>query len=122
MLANRHLPPGVDTTPSKTHFAVATVASGALIFLVKSNKFPTTVNLVRSLSSFSGFTLQNILPYVNFLSLGTCYLRMNMTAFVPFNPLKLSQFFCKGSFLNFPLWDFDHMPVFLGRYRDLKGN
>ena len=62
MSANRHLPPGVDTTLLKTHFAVVTDAVGALIFPVKSNKFPSTVNLVRSFYSFSGFISQTILP------------------------------------------------------------
>ena len=33
-----------------------------LRFPVKSNKFPPTVNLVRSFSSFSGFVSQTILP------------------------------------------------------------
>ena len=55
MSANRHLPPGVDTTLLKTHFAVLTDAVGDLKFPVKYNKFLPTVNLVRSLSSFSGF-------------------------------------------------------------------
>ena len=62
MSANRHLAPGVDTTLLKTHFAVVTDAVGALRFPVKSNKFPPTVNLVRSFSSFSGFISQTILP------------------------------------------------------------
>ena len=56
MSANRHLSRGVDTTLLKTHFAVVTDAVGALRSPVKSNKFPHTVNLVRSFSSFSGFT------------------------------------------------------------------
>ena len=71
MSDNRHLVPGVDTTLLKTHFAVVTDAVGALRLPVKSNKFPSTVNLVRSFSSFSGFTLHTIFPYVTFLSLGT---------------------------------------------------
>ena len=54
MSADRHLDPGVDITLLKTHYAVVTDAVGALRFPMKSNKFPTTVNLVRSLSSFSG--------------------------------------------------------------------
>ena len=66
MSDNRHLAPGLDTTLLKTHFAVVTDAVGALILPVNSNKFPPTVNLVRSLSSFSGFTLHTILPYVTF--------------------------------------------------------
>ena len=70
MLANRHLPPVVDTTLLNTHFAVATNAAGALIYPVKSNKFPPTVNIVRYFSSFSGFTSHNIFPYVTFLSFG----------------------------------------------------
>ena len=52
MSANRHLAPGVNTTLLKTHFSVVTDAVGALRFPVKSNKFPSTVNLVRSLSFF----------------------------------------------------------------------
>ena len=86
MLANRHLAPVVDTTLLKTHFSVVTDDVGELRFTVKSNKFPPTVNLVCFFSSFSGFTLRNILPYVNFLSLGTWALRMKMTIFVPFTP------------------------------------
>ena len=66
MSANGHLAPRVDTTLLKTHFAVANDAVGALRFPVKSNKFPPTVNSVRSFTSFSGFTLQTILPYVTF--------------------------------------------------------
>ena len=73
ILANRHLAPGIDTTPLKTHFAVATDAVVALRLPVKSNKFPPTVNLVRSYSSFSGFTLHNILPYVTFYLLGLVF-------------------------------------------------
>ena len=84
MSANRNLAPGVDTTLMKTHFAVVTDAVGALRFPVKSNNFPPTVNLVRSFSSFYGFSSQTILPYVTFLSLGTRYLVINMTIFVPF--------------------------------------
>ena len=71
MSANRHLAPGFDTTLLKTHFTVVTDAVGELIFPVKSNKFPPTVNFVRSFSYFSGFTSQTIFPYVTFLSLGT---------------------------------------------------
>ena len=56
MSTNRHLAPGVDTTLLKTHFAVVTDAVGAIRFPEKSNKFPPTVNLVRSLSSFYGLT------------------------------------------------------------------
>ena len=62
MYASRHLAPGVETTLLKTHFSVVTDDVGALIFPVKSNKFPPTVNLVRSFSSFSGFISQTILP------------------------------------------------------------
>ena len=51
MYANRHLAPGVDTTLLNTQFAVVNDAVGALRFPVKSNKFPPTVNLVRSFSS-----------------------------------------------------------------------
>ena len=71
MSANRHLSPGVDNALLKTHFAVVTDAVGALIFPVKSNKFPPTVNLMQYFSSFSGFTSYTIFPYVTFLSLGT---------------------------------------------------
>ena len=73
MSANRHLAPGVDTTRLKTHFAVVTDAVVALIFHVKSNKFPPNVNLVRSFSSFYGFTSHTILPYVTFYLLGICF-------------------------------------------------
>ena len=66
MSANRHLDPGVDTTLLKTQFEVATDAVGALRLPVKSNKFLLTVNLVRSFSSFSGFTLNTIFPYITF--------------------------------------------------------
>ena len=87
MSADRHLAPGVDTTMLKTHFAVLTDAVGALRFPVNSNKFPTTVNLVRSFSSFSGFASHTILPYVTFLSFGTFVLGMKITVFVPFTIL-----------------------------------
>ena len=66
MLANRHLAPGVDTTLLKTHFEVVNDAVGALRFPVESNNFPPTVNLVHSLSYFSGFTSHTILLYVTF--------------------------------------------------------
>ena len=66
LMSNRHLAPGVDTTLLKTNFAVVTDAVGPLRFTVKSKTFPPTVNLVCSLSSFSGFTLHIILPYVTF--------------------------------------------------------
>ena len=56
MSAKRHLSPVVDTTLLKAHFSVVTDSVGALAFPVKPNKFPPTVNMVRSLSSFSGFT------------------------------------------------------------------
>ena len=62
MSANRHLAPGVDTTLLKTHFTVVTDAVGDLRFPVNSNKFPPTVNLVRSFYSFYGFISQTILP------------------------------------------------------------
>ena len=78
---------GVDTTLLKTHFVVATDAVGALRFPVKSNKFLPTVNLVCSLSSFSGCTLHTILPYVTFLYFGTCVLGMKIIIFVPFTIL-----------------------------------
>ena len=66
MSADRHLAPGVDTTLLKTHFSVVTDAVGALIFPVNSNKFPPTVNMVRSFPSFSGFNPHIILPYDTF--------------------------------------------------------
>ena len=66
MSANRHLDPEVDTTLLKTHCSVVTDAVVGLRFPVKSNKFLPTVNLVLSFSSFSGFTLQNIFPYITF--------------------------------------------------------
>ena len=84
MSDNRHLAHGVDTTLLKTHFTVVSDEVGALRFPVKSNNFLTTVNLVCSLSSFSAFTSHTILPYVNFLSFGTCVLGMEMTVFIPF--------------------------------------
>ena len=84
MSANKHLSPGVDTTMLKTHFSVVTDAVGVLIFPVKSNKFPPTVNIVRYFSSFSGFTLHTIFPYANFLSFGIRSLGMKTTVFVPF--------------------------------------
>ena len=62
MSASRHLDPGVETTLLKTHFAVVNDDLGELIFTVKSNKFPPTVNIVRYFSSFSGFISQTILP------------------------------------------------------------
>ena len=71
MSANRHLAPGVDTKMLNTHFAVMTDAVVALRFPMKPNKFPPTVNIVRSFSYFYGFILHNILPCVIFLSLGT---------------------------------------------------
>ena len=55
MSANRHLAPGVDTTLLKTHFNVVNDDVGELRFPVKSNKFPPTVNIVRSFYSFSGY-------------------------------------------------------------------
>ena len=71
MSANKHLAPGVDTTLLKKHLVVVTDAAGELRFPVKSKKFLTTVNLVRSFSFFYGFTLHTIFPYVTFLSFGT---------------------------------------------------
>ena len=84
MSANRHLVPVVYTTLLKTHFSVVTDAVGELRFPMKSNKSPPTVNLVLYISSFSGFTLHNILPYVTFLSFGTCVLEIKITLFFPF--------------------------------------
>ena len=71
MSANRNLAPGVDTTLLNMHFKVLMDAVGEMRFPVKSNKFPPTVNLVRSFFSFSGFTSHTIFPYVTFLSFGT---------------------------------------------------
>ena len=87
MFSNRHLAPGVDTTLLKTYFSVATDAVGALIFSVKSNNFLPTVNMVRSLFSFSGLTLHTFVPYMPFLSFGPCVLGMKVTVFVPFTVL-----------------------------------
>ena len=84
MSANRHLSPGVDTTLLMTYFCVVTDAVGAMRFPVIFNKFPPTVNLVRSFSFFSGYNFHNIFPYGNFLSVGTCFLEMKITIFVPF--------------------------------------
>ena len=83
MLANRHLVNWVDTKLLNTHWAVLTDAVGALRFPVKCNKFPPTINLMRSFSSFSGFTSQTIFSYVTFLCLGTLNLGIKMTIFVP---------------------------------------
>ena len=66
MSDNIDLAPGVYTTLFRNHFLVVTDAVGAPIFPLKSNKFPSTVNIVRSFSSFSGFNLHTILPYVTF--------------------------------------------------------
>ena len=76
---------------------MVTGAVGELIFPVKSNKFPPTVNPVRSLSFFSGFTLHTIFPYVNFSSFGTCVLEMKITAFVPFT-VMIPWDSCSSSF------------------------
>ena len=70
MSANRHPAPGFDITLLKTHFAVVTDAVGAMRFLVKSNNIPSTVNKVRSFSSFSGLTSHNILLYATFIFWG----------------------------------------------------
>ena len=117
MSASIHLAPGVETTLLKTHFAVVTDAVEALRFSVKSNKFPPTVNLVRSFSSFYGFISQTILPLVTFLSLGTLDFGINTTVCA----LDLSdslgyldQLVSKVSLPNFPLWALDNIPVFLG--------
>ena len=72
-IEDANLDPGVDTTLLKTRFSVLTDAVGALRFPAKSNKFPPTVNLVHSLSSFSCFTSHNILPYVNFYLWELCF-------------------------------------------------
>ena len=118
MSANRHLAPGVDTTLLNTHFSMVTDAVGGLRFYVKSNKFPPTVNIVRSFSSCSGFISQTILPYVNFLSLGTLDLGINMTVYVPLTSLMpwsscpnsfakdISQIFLSGN-LNRCLFSWD---------------
>ena len=66
MSSNRRLDPGVDTAPLNTNFAVVTDAVGALRSPLKYNKFPPSINLVRSFSSFSDFTMHTILPYVTF--------------------------------------------------------
>ena len=87
MSANRHLTHGVDTTLLKIHFSVVADAVEALRYPVKSNKFPPTVNLVRFFSSFSGFNLHTIFPYVTILSFGTCVFEMKITAFFPFTVL-----------------------------------
>ena len=108
MSANRHLAPGVDTTLLKKKNSVVNDAVGALIFPVKYNKFPPTVNLFHSLSSFSGFTSNTIFPYVTFLYFGTCVLGMKITVFIPFTVMiiwancpssfakDLSQIFLSG--------------------------
>ena len=84
-MANIHLDPGVDTTLLKTHFAVVTDAVGALRFPVKSNKFPLTINLVRSLSSFSSFASHTNFPYVTCLYFLTCVLEMKKNRIFPFH-------------------------------------
>ena len=71
MSDNRQLAPMVDTKLLRTYLVVVNDAVGALRFPVKSNKFPPTVNLMRSFSFLSVFNSHNILPYVTFLSLGT---------------------------------------------------
>ena len=76
MSANRHLDPGVDTTLLNTHFYVVTDAVGAMRFPMNSNKFPPNFNLVRSLSSFSGFTLHTVLTYVTFYILGLVFYKL----------------------------------------------
>ena len=76
MSANRHLAPGFDTILLKTNFSVVMDAVGGVIFPLKSNKSPPTVNLVRCLSSFSGFNLHTILSYVNFYSLVLVFLKL----------------------------------------------
>ena len=121
MSTNRHLDPGVDTTLLKTHFAVATDEVGVLRFPVKSKKFPPTVNLVHSLSYFSGFTLHTIFPHVTFY-----LLEMKMTVFVPFTIL-IPWDNCPSSFANylpqiFPVWAFYQMSVFLDNSRYFMGN
>ena len=76
MSANRHLAPGFDTKLLKNFFAELTDAVGALIFTVKSNKFPPTVNLVFSFSSFYDFNLHAIFLYVTFYLLGLVFLKL----------------------------------------------
>ena len=112
MSAKRHLAPGVDTTLSKAHFAVVTDAFGAVRFPVNSNKFPPTVNIVRSFSSFSGFTAHTIFSYIHFLYFGTWALGMKMTVFFSFTILipwsnlpssfanDISQIFLSGTFIR----------------------
>ena len=86
MSDSTHLAHGVDTTLLKIHFAMVTDAVGELRFLVKSNKFPPTVNIVRSLSSFSGFTSQNILPYVTFFVFGDLIFWIECDCICPLYP------------------------------------
>ena len=97
MSANTHLDPGVETTLPKTHFEVVTDAVGSIIFPVKSNKFPPTVNMVRSLYSFSGFSSHIIFPYVTFQYFGTCVLEMKITALVSLTVL-ITWANCSSSF------------------------
>ena len=73
MSSNRLLAPGVDNTLLKTHFAVVIDAVEALRFLVKSNKFPPTVNLVCSFSSISGFTSHTISHVLLFIFWDLCF-------------------------------------------------
>ena len=88
---------------------MVTDAFGVMIFPVNSNKFLPNVNLVQSFSSFYGFTSHTILPYVTFLSFGTCVLGTKITVFVTFKVLipwdncpssfakDLSQIFLSGN-------------------------
>ena len=87
MSANIHLSPGDDITLLKTHFEVVTDEVGALRFPVKSNNFPSNINLVCSISYFYGFTSHTVLPYVTFKYFETCVLVMKLTVFIPFTVL-----------------------------------
>ena len=83
MSAVKNLAFGINTTPLNIHLAVVTEAVGALRFPINGSKLPPTVNLVLLTSFFSGFTSQQILPYVTVLLDGTKLFLMNIIVFVP---------------------------------------
>ena len=123
---NRHLAPGVDTKLLKANFAVVTDAVGALRLSVKSSKFPPTVNIVRSFSYFSGFTLHTVFAACYFFIFwDLCFGNENnwICPFYRSDTLGLlPQLICKGSSPNFPVRSFDQMSVFLGNSIYLMGD
>ena len=109
MSDNIHLAPEVDTTLLKTQFDVVTDAVGALIFPVKSNKFPPTFNLVRSLSYFFWFQFAHYFAICDFFIVwDLCF--GNENNFIRFfhssDTLgQLSQFFLQMIFPKFSCLD-----------------